>query len=149
MLPDYDEEKERADYELLKTATMLLPLRERKLAKLKNALTAENKKLKNLKHDLKIGQRRLNKFRDQYKEALDDFTKHHTGVVMMHEKLFQTLENEKMARTKLLKQEEDNAGKMDAISQQLEVIGSAQTDIENCQREIEKLEYILEQKDLM
>jgi len=148
MLPDYDDDIP-ADTPLLSTVNLLLPLRERKLFRLTRVLREEKQTLKALEQDLNAGEKRLARFRLTYKDALDDFNKHHTGVILLHEKLHQALEEERGARTRLLKQEEDNQGLTERIVKQRDVISEAQENIETCQREIEKLEYILEQKELM
>jgi len=148
MTPEYDEETPEPN-ELIDTISVLLPLRQRKLARLKRVLMAEKARLKEMEADLKRGQNQLLLFRQAYQETTNAFTTYHTGVLMLHEKLHQTLEAEKATRGRLLKQDEENQTLITQISSQTDTIHEAQHAVEICQREIEKLEYILEEKELM
>jgi len=128
---------------------LLLPLRERKLSRLKRKLAEEKETLKQLQASLKKGEGMLILFRQKYQQCLDDFTHYHTGVVLLHEKLHQTLEKEQVTRGRLLQQDEANQQLIDQITQQTERIEEAEHAVKNGQREIEKLEYILEEKEML
>jgi len=134
---------------LLEAIHFLIPLRERKLSRLKRQLSEEKQKLKTLEAELKKGQGMLILFRQKYQQCLDDFTQHHTGVVLLHEKLHQTLEKEHVTRGRLLQQEEANHQLTEQIIEQTQRIEEAERAVKNGQREIDKLEYILEEKEML
>lgn len=143
-----EEDVQTAVNELHKTAKILLPLHERQLGRLKKTLRDEELNLRTMKRNLRTGERRLVKCRSVYQECLDDFANHHTGVILLHEKLHQTLEAEKRARTKLLDQEAENQTMTAEITRQVELVDHTKKSIKACQKQIDKFEYILEQEDL-
>jgi len=149
MNQDYEFEIKLKENEIAKTALVILPLRERKLVKLKNRLKEENARLAKLHKLMKKGERRLTIYRHQYKNAIEDFAKHHTGVILMHEKLFQTLEAEKLCRANLMNQEAENQEVAEHILKQGILIESINKEIKDCQKEIEKIEVILSEKGLL
>jgi len=146
--PLFEEEFSEPD-PLLEAINFLLPLRERKLSRLKRTLSEEKLKLKTLQGELTKGEGILILFRQKYQQCLDDFTHHHTGVVLLHEKLHQTLEKEQVTRGRLLQQEEANHKLTEQIIKQTQRIEEAERAVRNGQREIEKLEYILEEKEML
>ncbi|PPC63848.1 hypothetical protein C1Y41_04175 [Pantoea sp. ICBG 1758] len=131
--------------ELKKILDTLLPLRERKLRRLKRELCEHESLLRSLQIDLKKGEKRLVLFREQYQTAINEFANHHTGVVLLHEKLHRTLEKEKVVRNRLLKQESDNHDLITLIADQIILVDNARESVTACQREIEKLEIIIEE----
>lgn len=148
MQPEFEEEENQPD-ELIDTVEILLPIREQKLIRLKRTLRQEKDRLREMNQDLKQGEQRLSLFREKYKKSLADFSTNHTGVILQHEKLLRTLEAERLSRSRLLKQESDNQSLAERITQQMEVIDKAGEAVLVCQKEIEKLEYILEEKDMI
>ena len=148
MTPMFEDEIIEPD-PLREAIELLLPLRERKLSRLKRKLAEEKETLKQLQASLKKGEGMLILFRQKYQQCLDDFTHHHTGVVLLHEKLHQTLEKEQVTRGRLLQQDEANQQLIDQITQQTQRIEEAEQAVKNGQREIEKLEYILEEKEML
>ena len=145
-MPESDDEIAEPN-PLIDTIEILLPLRSRKLSRLKRKLMEEKRALVEMERELKKGEDKLILFRQRYKQSLDDFNHHHTGVVLLHEKLHLTLEAEKLTRGRLLRQEEDNHTLTQRIIEQQEIIEAADRDVKACQGEIDKLEYILEEKE--
>jgi len=141
------EEFDRKESELVKTVEFLLPLRQRKLIALKKQVNQEDAELKALHRRYRKGLKRVKQFREAYQACIEEFTLYHTGVVMLNEKLHQTLQHEKDARQKVLKQDADNQALVLEIEKQTHALALAKGEVDACQAEIEKLEYILEQKE--
>lgn len=127
----------------------LLPIRKRKLISLKGELKKQEKQLKFLHREYRKGERRLETRRQFYLKAMEDFKAFHTGVILVQEKLHQGLQNEKHHRDRLLKQEKENEAIALEITEQEKRVDAAKREVNQCQADIDKLEYILEQRDFV
>lgn len=133
--------------EIKANVDVLLPIRGLRLIRLKNTLREEETTLRQLNREYQTGLRRLDRKREAYKKTIDEFAQFHTGVILIQEKLHQTLEAEKVARDLVLKQEAENYDMAMQIDNQTSVVEEAKAAVKVCQSDIEKLEYIKVQKD--
>jgi len=151
-MPLYNEDETEENHSddknnLLPTVKTLLPVRNRKLKRLENELREQQFILLNLKERLRTGEEKLNGFREEYKKCLKEFSLYHTGVVLLQEQLHQVLRKESRIREKLLEQEKENYETVIEIDSKETFIEEMKKEIQPLLREIEKLDYLMNEQD--
>jgi len=151
-MPLYNEDETEENHSddknnLLPTVKTLLPVRNRKLKRLENELREQQLILLNLKERLRTGEEKLSAFREEYKKCLEEFSLYHTGVVLLQEQLHQVLRKESRIREKLLEQEKENYETVIEIDSKETFIEEMKKEIQPLLREIEKLDYLMNEQD--
>ena len=128
---------------------ILLPIRRQRLRRSEQKQREQQQLLSQQNQSLVQGEQLALGQQQAWQQSQADFVEHHTGVLQPLNVLQLGIEQEQSCRLALVQQQLHNQQLVQQIEQQQENVHSARQDVQRCQREVEKLEYLLEQQGRM
>lgn len=125
--------------------TTLLPIRRRRLRQREREQRQHEQQLKRCREAVERGNDLLEEKKIGYLQLRNDFVPQHAGVIQPLNDLRETLDAEKNNRAGVIQQIQQTHRLQEEAEQQEERLTAAQLAVQRCQRDIEKMEYLLNQ----
>ena len=125
---------------------VLLPIRQRRLRRSQQQQRKQEQALVQQQRILQQGEQQLLVQRQQYQQSQSDFADRYTGTVHAQWEVQQGLEDEQSHRQQMLQQQSHTQQLSQQVTAQQENLTRAKQDVQLCQRAVEKVEYLLQQR---
>ncbi|AIR65718.1 hypothetical protein [Cedecea neteri] len=125
--------------------TLLLPIRRRRLRRCESEHRQHEQQLRRCQQAVEQGEQQLAEQKIGYLQLRNDFVPQHAGVMQPLNDLRETLDVEKSSRAGVIQQIQHTHQLQEEVQQQQERLTAAQSAVQRCQRDIEKMEYLLNQ----
>lgn len=123
----------------------LLPIRRRRLRHCEREQRQHEQQLQRCRVAVEDGHQRLEEKKIGYLQLRNDFVPQHAGVTQPLNDLRETLDVEKTTRAGVIQQIQHTHQLQEEVQQQQARLNDAQLAVQRCQRDIEKMEYLLNQ----
>jgi multidrug resistance efflux pump len=123
----------------------LLPIRRRRLRHCEREQRQHEQHLRRCQQAVELGEQQLAEQKIGYLQLRNDFVPQHAGVTQPLNDLRETLDVEKTTRAGVIQQIQRTQQLQEEVQQQQARLNDAQLAVQRCQRDIEKMEYLLNQ----
>lgn len=123
----------------------LLPIRRRRLRHCEREQRQHEQQLQRYHDDAEQSNQALAEKKIGYLQLRNDFVPQHAGITQPLNDLRETLDVEKSSRAGVIQQIQQTHQLHEKVQQQQERVTAAQLAVQRCQRDIEKMEYLLNQ----
>lgn len=125
--------------------TLLLPIRRRRLRRCESEQRQNEQQLRRCQQAVEQGEQQLAEQKIGYLQLRNNFVPQHAGITKPLNDLRETLDVEKSSRAGVIQQIQHTHQLQEEVQQQQARLTAAQSAVQRCQRDIEKMEYLLNQ----
>lgn len=123
----------------------LLPIRRRRLRHCEREQRQHEQQLQRCRVAVEEGHQRLEEKKIGYLQLRNNFVPQHAGITQALNDLRETLDVEKTTRAGVIQQVQHTQQLQEEVQQQQARLNDVQLAVQRCQRDIEKIEYLLNQ----
>ncbi len=145
--PETPPDEDTQAIELRHVLKVLLPIRKQRLSRSERQQRQQEKQLQQCQQDCLNGEQTLQQQRQHYLETVAAFAPQHQGKKQPMNLLRGALDNEQSERDGVLRQQQQLITLDAAALAQQARVNEAQQTVKCCQRDVEKIEYLLTQNE--